>query len=118
MHSVTGPSSTTDKQALRVLVADDSPVQVHLLSGWLREEGYEVLVAADAMQAWMSALRYGPNAIILDVSMPGGSGIEVLKRLRASTRTGQIPVVIVSGSGGDRMSETVKRIGAAEFLQK
>ena len=71
----------------KILVADDSRFQVTLLTKALQEKGFEVVAAQDAMQAGMVALRSAPDAIVLDINMPGGSGIEVLKRLRQSTKT-------------------------------
>jgi len=65
---------------MSILVADDSRFQVALLTKALREKGFEVVAAQDAMQAGMVALRTAPDAIVLDINMPGCSGIEVLKR--------------------------------------
>ncbi len=70
----------------KILIADDSRFQVALLSKALEESGFEVLCALDALQAWMIALRSAPDAIVLDINMPGGSGIEVLRKLRISTK--------------------------------
>jgi two-component system cell cycle response regulator len=102
----------------KILIADDSRVYVHLITGWLQDRGFEVVVASDAMQASMTANRGQPDAIILDINMPGGSGIDVLKRLKTSTKTKHIPVVVVSGNAGADMRELVKRLGAADLLQK
>jgi twitching motility two-component system response regulator PilH len=81
----------------KVLIADDSRVQVFLVKTALEQKGFQVIVAMDAMQAGMTALRNAPDAIILDINMPGGSGLEVLKRLRMSTKTQLIPVIVVAG---------------------
>jgi CheY-like chemotaxis protein len=102
----------------KILVADDSRFQVGLLSKSLEESGFEVVTALDALQAWMIALRSAPDAIVLDINMPGGSGIEVLRRLRISIKTQRIPVVVVSGSTEDSIEELAKRLGAAEFFPK
>src|SRR5438045_4556044 len=101
-----------------VLIADDSRVYVHQVSGWLQDKGAETIAAFDALQAWIFALRVRPDAIILDVSLPAGSGLEVLKRLKASTKTHHIPVIVISGSGGPETRDLVKRLGGEEFLQK
>jgi CheY-like chemotaxis protein len=100
----------------KILVADDSRFQVQLLSSYLTANGHKVISALDALQASMTAMRELPDAIVLDINMPGGTGFEVLKRLRNSTKTCHIPVVIVSGN---KMNpEHVKNIGAAGFLHK
>ncbi len=102
----------------KILVADDSRFQVALLTKALQEKGFEVVAAQDALQAGMVALRAAPDAIILDINMPGGSGIEVLKRLRRSTKTQSIPVVVVSGSGDSDIRQVALDLGVADFLTK
>ena len=99
-----------------VPIADDSRVHVQLLTGWLQDLGLEVIATFDAIQAWVTALRTQPNMIILDINMPGGSGIEVLKRLKNSTKTRDIPVLVISGNAGPDIRDLVKRLGAVELL--
>jgi CheY-like chemotaxis protein len=102
----------------KILIADDSRLYVHLISGWLRERGFEVLVASDAIQALVMATQSRPDAVILDISMPGGSGIDVLKKLKRSAKTRHIPVLVVTGNAGNEMRSLVKRLGAADLLEK
>jgi DNA-binding response OmpR family regulator len=84
----------------------------------LTPKGFTVVSAADALQTWMTALRERPDAILLDINMPGGTGIEVLKRLRMSTKTQHIPVIVVSGSSEENIEQTARELGACEFLHK
>ncbi|MHB8218076.1 MAG: response regulator [Candidatus Sulfotelmatobacter sp.] len=102
----------------KILVADDSRFQVALLTKALEEKGFEVVVAQDAMQAGMVALRTAPDAIVLDINMPGGSGIDVLERLKRSSKTQRIPVVVVSGSGDADIRQIALDLGVADFLTK
>jgi two-component system cell cycle response regulator len=102
----------------KILIADDSRVHVHLLRGWLQDRGYEVMEALDSVQAWMKGLRGQPDVIVLDINMPGGSGLDVLKRLKASPKTKHIPVLVVSGSLGPEIRDLVRRLGAADLLEK
>ena len=103
---------------MKVLVADDDPIITRLLHSGLRAKGWEVTLAADAMQAVMFASRTPPDAIILDINMPGGTGIGALKRLKASVKTGNIPVLVLSGASDPALPQTVKDLGADEFLLK
>jgi CheY-like chemotaxis protein len=103
---------------LRILVADDSRFQILLLSQALQKKGFEVLTAQDAMQTGMFALRTVPDAIVLDINMPGGTGIEVLKRLKRSTKTRNIPVVVVSGTNDASIRQVALDLGVADFLPK
>lgn len=102
----------------KVLIADDSRFQAQLLASYLSAKDLEVVFAADALQAWTAALRSGPQLILLDINMPGGTGIEVLKRLRMSTKTQHIPVIVVSSEEGPNIESTVRNLGAADFLRK
>lgn len=102
----------------KVLIADDSRFQAQLLASYLTPKGFEVVFAADALQAWTAALRSGPQLILLDINMPGGTGLEVLKRLRISTKTQHIPVIVVSGERNPDTESAVRSLGAVDFLHK
>ncbi len=102
----------------KVLIADDSRFQAQLLASYLRPKGFEAVFAADALQAWTAALRSSPQLILLDINMPGGTGVEVLKRLRMSTKTQQIPVIVVSSEEDPAIESTVRELGAVDFLHK
>lgn len=102
----------------RVLIADDSRFQRMTLASFLMPKKCEVVFAVDAMQTFMMALRSNPNLILLDINMPGGSGIEVLKRLRISNRTQQIPVIVISSEQNPATESMARELGAVDFLHK
>jgi CheY-like chemotaxis protein len=102
----------------KILIADDSRFQRELLASFLSPKGFEAVFAVDALQAWMAALRSVPQLILLDINMPGGTGIEVLKRLRMSTKTQHIPVIVVSGEENPATESMVRSLGAVGFLHK
>ena len=101
-----------------ILVADDDRVLAQLLSSRLSKANYAVVVSYDAMHAFMAALRLAPAAVILDINMPGGTGLEVLKRLKSSNKTNLIPVIVLSGSLDPADVQNVIDMGADEFLGK
>ena len=103
---------------MTILVADDDHVMTALLSGRLKSAGYSVLVAHDAMQAIMIALRTLPDAVLLDINMPGGTGMQVLHRLRTSIKTSLIPIVVISGSVDPETIANAKSAGADEYFGK
>ena len=103
---------------MNILVADDDKVHVHLLTNLLKKRGFGVTVAYDGLQAWSTALRLKPDAILLDIHMPAGSGFEVLRKLKSSTKTSQIPVIVVSGSVKPDEVVTIETLGADEFVRK
>ncbi len=103
---------------MTILIADDDRVHVQLVSSRLKKLGINVAVAFDAMQAFTLAIRTAPTALLLDVNMPGGTGFEVLKRLKNSSKTNQIPVIVVSGSIDAKTAGAVKELGADAYLPK
>ena len=103
---------------MKVLIADDDRVLTHLLSSRLRAKGAETIVAHDAMQAFMSAMKSPPDVIVLDLQMPGGTGLAALNRLKQSAKTSQIPVVVLTGSVDLEAAASFKALGATEFLRK
>jgi DNA-binding response OmpR family regulator len=101
-----------------ILVADDDRVVVELLSLGLCARGFAVTAAADAMQVIMAVRRAPPSAILLDVVMPGGTGYEALKRLRANAATNAIPIVAMSAGTDPELPQKVRELGADAFLLK
>ena len=101
-----------------ILVADDDRVLSSLLTTFLRSQGFEVEGTFDAIQTWMVALRTRPAAILLDIKMPGGTGLDVLKKLKGSTKTNGIPVVTMSAIDDPTLPTTAKSLGAEEFMAK
>jgi DNA-binding response OmpR family regulator len=103
---------------MKLLIADDDRTLCLLLAAEMRAKGWTVDIASDAMQTVMFAMRGQPDAIVLDIQMPGGTGVEALRKLKASTKTAAIPVVICSGSTEPTAEASVRALGAAQFIQK
>jgi CheY-like chemotaxis protein len=103
----------------RILVADDDQVVSRQICGLLKQRGYAATPVFDSTQAFMQATREPyADAIILDITMPGGSGIEMLRKLKALPRTQAIPVIIVSGTTDPTHEATALELGADAFLHK
>lgn len=103
---------------MKILIADDDRVVVTYLSAGLRKLGFEVDVALDTMQAVMKAVRNAPDAIVLDIQMPGGTGITALERFSASTHTQTTPVIVITGSATPEVRDQALALGAVDCLQK
>lgn len=101
-----------------VLIADDDQIFRQLVAKFLGDRGFKVSIASDGMQASMMAIRNSPDAVILDIRMPAGSGLEVLKRLRGSHKTSHVPVLAVSADLNGNLPLEAKQLGAAGFLTK
>jgi CheY-like chemotaxis protein len=82
---------------MRILVVDDDPDVVEYLSSFLEDEGYEVAVARDERSALAEVERCRPDVILIDVMLPGRSGLDLLVRLRRDPRRSEIPLVLVTG---------------------
>jgi DNA-binding response OmpR family regulator len=101
-----------------ILVCEDDRVMSLLISSHLMKAGAQVSVAYDAMQALMMTMRHVPDAVVLDISMPGGNGFDVLRRLKTSTRTCLVPVVVISGSIQPEQEVEAVKLGAVRFFRK
>ncbi|MFH1007722.1 MAG: response regulator [Candidatus Latescibacterota bacterium] len=102
----------------KILVVDDLPANIRVLKLRLLAEGYEVVEAADGLEALDQVAAEHPDLILLDVMMPKMNGYEVCRRLKTSEQTRLIPVVMVTA-----LKETADRVkgleaGADDFLSK
>src|SRR5256885_7325242 len=86
--------------APKILVIDDDKTFTAMAASLLRSAGYSPVVAFDAMQGFMFAQRESPALILLDLSMPAGGGMQLLDKLRDSRKTQNVPVIVVTGTGG------------------
>jgi CheY-like chemotaxis protein len=82
---------------VRVLVVDDDPDVIEYLSSFLEDEGFAVSAAGDETAALAEVERSRPDAILIDVMLPGRSGLDLLVRLRRDSRWAEIPLVLVTG---------------------
>jgi len=99
----------------KVLVIDDEPSILNLVTAYLKQEGYEVFTAADGPSGLKSARAFKPDLIILDVMLPGMDGLDLLARLR---RESDVYVIMLTA----RTEETDKvvglGIGADDYVTK
>lgn len=91
---------------MRILVADDDPQMLRALRITLGARGYDVETASDGTAALDAAIRTHPDVVVIDLGMPGLTGIEVIEALRGWTR---VPVLVVSGR-----SESWDKVGALD----
>jgi DNA-binding response OmpR family regulator len=104
---------------MRVLVADDDQPMSQLLCAMLRKAGHQPVQAFDGASTLMAAMRQpAPDVIVLDLQMPAGDGQTTLTKLKQSTKTALIPVIIVSGTKDPDAATKVTLLGAASFLEK
>ena len=101
----------------KILIVDDNADLVRIMSAHLEGHGYSVVSAPDVAGAIKAVQKDKPDLIILDVAMPGGAGLSVLKRLNASNPKNMIPVIVVTGMEPKKKAEAFAN-GAVEFYLK
>ena len=116
-RSYTGSIKRGDTRR-KLLIIDDDRAFVVLAAAILRDAGYLVLEAYDAMQGHMYAQHDPPDLILLDMLMPAGGGMNVLQKLQSNSRLVTIPVVVVTASSDDDLVEQVRAKGAVNLLRK
>ncbi len=114
---VTGPGAASGSEGMRgvVLVIDDDPAQRDLMTRFLGREGFGVVTAADGYAGLHLARSERPQAILLDVTMPGLDGWSVLSALKADPAVSAIPVVMVTFVDERGLAST---LGAADYVMK
>jgi class 3 adenylate cyclase len=102
----------------RILVVDDQRTNAEMVSGLLRNLGYDVELALSGAEALEIVKSNGPDLVISDILMPGIDGYELCRRLRANPATALLPVILVTSA--EAQSERVKGVeaGADDFLAK
>ncbi|MCC6556498.1 MAG: response regulator, partial [Polyangiaceae bacterium] len=101
-----------------ILIVDDNPENLSLLSSMLGEQGYGVRAALTGAMALMTAAAEPPDVVLLDVNMPEMDGFEVCRRLKADPRTAGVPVIFLSALselGGKVMAFEV---GGVDYITK
>ena len=104
--------------AASILVVDDDPEIVSMLSTRLTKRGYNVSTAADGHRALELATRERPDVVLLDVMMPGKSGWEVARALKQDPVTASIKIVMVTAIGESVNELTSPLYGADAHLDK
>lgn len=104
------------KAAKRVLVVDDEKLNCDMLEEFLSSQGYDVSVALNGSEALKTSRRERPHLVLLDVNMPGKSGLETLKELK--TIVPESPVIMFSGLRDKVLAKQAQADGAAAYITK
>jgi DNA-binding NtrC family response regulator len=101
-----------------ILVVDDTPANLRLLTDLLAQNGYRVRPASDGALALKSVAARMPDLILLDVSMPELDGYEVCRRLKADEQTRRIPVIFISAFGDTQQKVAGFAAGGVDYITK
>lgn len=102
----------------KILIADDDPDIIEVLTGRLEALSYEVVVAYDGLQAVELVFSENPNLILLDIKMPTTSGVGVFENIRSDERTKDIPVIFITASVDAQIRQKVVDMGAQGVIAK
>ena len=102
----------------RVLVVDDDRDIRDLVTFKLEQAGYEVRQAEDGLQALEAVREWSPDLVVLDVMMPGLSGVDVTRELRADPATAATPVILLTAKAQEADVETGFVSGADDYVVK
>jgi two-component system, OmpR family, phosphate regulon response regulator PhoB len=101
-----------------VLLAEDDPDIRDLVTFKLRQQGYEVRAFEDGLSALASARDEMPDLALLDITMPGMSGLDVCRELRADPATADVPIILLTARAQESDIETGFSVGADDYVVK
>jgi twitching motility two-component system response regulator PilH len=113
-QAVTSPGRRT----ATILLVDGDRAYLEVTASELERGGNAVLRATNSGAGFEIARRQQPDIIFVDVMLPGGDGLELLRRLKGDPATTDIPVVVVSGRCERHLIDECRRLGAIDFLVK
>lgn len=102
----------------KILVVEDDPGALRLISYTLQAEGYEVITATNGLQGLRKAQNDKPDLVVLDVMLPGIDGFEICHRLRAVPGTARLPIMMLSAKAREIDKTTGLNVGADDYLTK
>ena len=101
-----------------VLIADDDPDILALVTFKVRQAGYTLVTATDGAAALAAARETTPDLVVLDVSMPRMSGLEVCRELRKDAATAKVPVLLLTARAQEADIEAGFDVGADDYVVK
>ena len=103
----------------KILIVEDEKEVAQSLEDFLKDEGFGAIErAADGTHAVRQAQKFMPDLILLDLKMPGGDGITVLKKLRQIAATAKIPIIVITGVSDDTTKRRLLSSGVCAHFQK
>lgn len=103
---------------MKIIVAEDDKMLAEMICGILREGGHIAVPAYDSVQVMFAATNQPPDLVLLDINMPGGTGVEVLRKLKMLKKTKEVPIIVISGNTDPDMPAQVVAMGAHAYIPK
>ncbi len=102
----------------KILIADDRPEVVELVTATLEGEGYQIICAFDGREALEKIGREKPDLVLLDIVMPKMNGFEVLAKAKNDPQTKDIPIIMITAKGQKLDEDEGRRLGADDYIIK
>lgn len=102
----------------KILVIDDEVDITKVLKKRLSTAGFDVIIAMDGYQGTEFAYKELPDLIILDLMLPAGGGLSVLKNLKLSVKTNDIPIVVLTAMRDEKYKKDILNTGVEAYLEK
>ncbi len=100
------------------MLIEDEPNIAEALRFILQRDGWEVGLHTDGATALAEIMRQGPDVVVLDLMLPGASGLDILMGLRADPATAGLPVLMLTAKGQDRDRAAAEAAGVTRFMTK
>lgn len=108
----------SDKQKIKVLVVDDEPDIVEILTYNLKKEGYEVEAAEDGIKAVKKAIKFQPDVILLDIMMPQQDGVETCRQIREIPELKNTFIIFLTARSEEYSEVAAFDVGADDYITK
>jgi DNA-binding response OmpR family regulator len=102
----------------RILICDDDPLLIELMSFRLKAKGFDVITAVDGEEALSKVASEHPSLVVLDAMMPRLDGFDVLSRMKSDAGVSHIPVIMLSARKGEKDIVSALERGADDYLVK
>ncbi|MCW8829421.1 MAG: twitching motility response regulator PilH [Gammaproteobacteria bacterium] len=102
----------------QILIVDDSPTEIHVLSSMLEKMGHSVVTAENGEDGIAQAKEHKPDLILMDVVMPGMNGFQATRQLTKDSETAEIPIIIVTTKDQETDRVWGLRQGAKDYVTK
>ncbi len=101
-----------------ILCVDDDPNVSASIARSMHDWGVEVLRAYNGMQGFWTVVTTLPDAVVADLSMPNGTGVELIECITRNAKTAPIPVIVLTGDHDDAVREDLRELGVSAVLRK
>lgn len=107
-----------EEREAEILIVDDMPANIQMVSLMLKERGYKVRTALDGKLGLQSVQNKLPDLILMDINMPGMDGFEVCRQLKSDDRTKEIPVIFISSLSVTMDKVNAFQVGGVDYVEK